>query len=76
MNDELTDIEKMSYEESLTRLKDITNRLESEQLPLEQMLDLYSQGQILVNRCNQLLDEAELKVKTLNAGKSFSPAES
>lgn len=70
------EIEKLNYETALAELEAITGRLESEQLPLEQMLELYTRGQQLAGRCNQLLDEAELKVKTLNGGKSFSGNES
>lgn len=72
-NKEITDL---NYESALAELEAITGRLESEQLPLEQMLELYTRGQLLAGRCNQLLDEAELKVKALNGGKSFNGSES
>ncbi len=63
-------ITELTYETALAELEEITGQLESEQLPLEKMLELYARGQELANRCNQLLDEAELKIKTLNTGKT------
>ena len=59
------DISELDYESALAQLEEITSRLESEQLPLEHMLELYTRGQELADRCNQLLDEAELKVRTI-----------
>jgi exodeoxyribonuclease VII small subunit len=66
-------VTKLDYESALAQLEEITTKLESEQLPLEKMLELYTRGQELANRCNQLLDEAELKVKTLSPGKDLNP---
>jgi exodeoxyribonuclease VII small subunit len=62
------DISQLDYEQALRELEQVTSQLETEQLPLEKMLELYARGQSLANRCNQLLDEAELKVKTLQPG--------
>lgn len=61
-------IEQMTYEEALGELAQITAQLEESNLPLEEMLQRYEQGQKLANRCNQLLDEAELKIKDLSSG--------
>lgn len=69
MKMEQKETSELDYESALAQLEEITGQLESEQLPLEKMLELYTRGQELANRCNQLLDEAELKVKTLNPGK-------
>jgi exodeoxyribonuclease VII small subunit len=68
MKKDANDILELDYESALKQLEEITARLESEQLPLEEMLAMYTRGQELANRCNQLLDEAEVKVKTLNSG--------
>lgn len=62
------DIDQMNYEEALFELTSITARLEEGSLPLEEMLKLYEHGQKLANRCNLLLDNAELKIKTLSGG--------
>jgi exodeoxyribonuclease VII small subunit len=61
-------ISKLDYEQALRELEQVTSQLETEQLPLEKMLELYARGQSLAIHCNQLLDEAELKVKTLQPG--------
>jgi exodeoxyribonuclease VII small subunit len=66
-------VTKLDYEAALAQLEEITMKLESEQLPLEKMLELYTRGQELASHCNQLLDQAELKVKTLSPGKDLNP---
>jgi exodeoxyribonuclease VII small subunit len=66
MKSDKKDISKLDYETALKQLEEITSRLESEQLPLEQMMELYTRGQELADQCNRLLDEAELHVKTIS----------
>ena len=63
------DISALDYEQALTMLEQLTSQLETEQLPLEKMIAYYERGQALANHCNQLLDEAELRMKTLQPGK-------
>lgn len=68
MTNPTEDIIKMDYEQALAELEQVTAQLENEQLPLEKMLEFYARGQALAIRCNQLLDEAELRVKTIQPG--------
>lgn len=63
------DISNLDYEQALSMLEQLTSQLETEQLPLEQMIAYYERGQALANHCNKLLDEAELRLKTLQPGK-------
>ena len=58
-------IAEMEYEKALSELEMITASLETGKLSLEESMKLFERGQALANRCNQLLDEAELKIKTL-----------
>lgn len=58
---------ELSFEEALAELDEIVNQLEAGELTLEESLALFEQGQLLANRCAELLDEAELKVETLTA---------
>ncbi len=57
--------EELSYEEAFQELEALVARLESGELPLEEALGLFERGQALAARCNQLLEEAELKLKQL-----------
>ena len=53
------------FEESLQRLEEIVERLEDDDLELEQSLALFEEGVKLASACNQRLDEAEKKVALL-----------
>lgn len=65
MKDDLKQPDDMSYEEAFRELKDLVNQLESNELPLEHSLRVFERGQALAARCSKLLEEAELKLKTL-----------
>lgn len=58
--------EPLTFEEALTRLEDIVARLEAGDLPLEESLALFEEGQRLAALCGQLLDQAELRLETLS----------
>lgn len=55
----------VSFEEGLARLEALLGQLESADLTLDEMLKLYEQGQSLIGVCNQLLEDAELRIKSL-----------
>lgn len=65
MKDDLKSPEAMNYEEAFQELKELVNKLESNDLPLERGLSLFERGQALAARCSELLEEAELKLKQL-----------
>jgi exodeoxyribonuclease VII small subunit len=53
------------FEESLQRLEAIVKKLEEGDLPLEETLRLFEEGQGLLRRCGELLGKAELRVQEL-----------
>lgn len=55
----------MSYEEMMQRLGEITARLETEQLPLEEAAKLYAEGMELAGICHKKLNEAVLAVQQI-----------
>ncbi len=57
--------EPLSFEEAFRRLSETVAALEQGGLPLEQTTALYEQGMSLVQQCNGLLNEAELKITQL-----------
>ncbi len=59
--------EEMSYEDSLERLEEIVQRLESGQLPLDESLRLFEEGTRLTKVCQKRLTEAELRIERLMA---------
>jgi exodeoxyribonuclease VII small subunit len=58
-------IGNMKYEEAAAELEKIVGQLEEGQLSLEETLVLYERGQLLSKHCTELLNQAELKIRTL-----------
>lgn len=58
-------VKELSYEAAFSELEQIVAKLEAEPESLDQAMSLFERGQALVQRCTQLLEEAELKVKRL-----------
>lgn len=58
---------KISFEQSMTRLEEIVALLERGEAPLEQSLALFEEGSKLLRQCTGLLDEAEQKVTILTS---------
>jgi len=54
-----------SFEESLLRLKEISELLENNEVGLEKSIKLYEEGIELSKKCYKTLSEAELKIKEL-----------
>ena len=62
-------INKDSFEYSYSRLEEILDKLETEaeKIPLDEMLELYNEGLILLKICRSKLSEAELKIEKINS---------
>lgn len=54
------------FEESLLRLQEISELLESEEVTLEDSIKIYEEGITLSKYCYSILEKAELKVEELN----------
>jgi len=59
----------LNYEQAFSELETIVAALESEQKPLDEALQLYERGQLLVQYCAALLDQADLRIQQLNPNK-------
>lgn len=53
------------FEEAMARLEGLVRELESGELPLEESIARFEEGQTLVKLLGELLDTAELKVKAV-----------
>jgi exodeoxyribonuclease VII small subunit len=58
-------VEELTYEVAFAELERIVSALEAEPASLEQAMTLFERGQSLVQRCTQLLEQAEMKIKRL-----------
>jgi len=58
-------VEEMNFEQAFAALQETVEQLETGELALEDTLSLYERGQALARRCQDLLDQAELRVTQL-----------
>jgi exodeoxyribonuclease VII small subunit len=58
----------LPFEEALKKLESIVDAMESGELPLETLLARFEEGVRLVKTCQAKLEEAELKISTLEKG--------
>jgi exodeoxyribonuclease VII small subunit len=64
-------LEAMPFEEAMKRLEAIVEAMESEDLPLENLLTRFEEGTRLAKACQEKLADAELKIQKIeknNAG--------
>lgn len=59
-------IAAMSFEAAMEALEEITDRIESGEIGLEQSLAEYERGMRLIARCREMLDKAEHRVAELS----------
>ena len=59
-----------TFEKAITRLEAIVETMEKGEIPLEQALDLYKEGQELLKFCQEKLNKAEEKLKVLTKDSS------
>ncbi|MBF0805014.1 MULTISPECIES: exodeoxyribonuclease VII small subunit [unclassified Neisseria] len=57
-----------SFEEALKRLEAITQAMQGSEMPLEDALTAYQEGNELVKYCRTKLVEVEQKLQVLDAG--------
>jgi len=60
------DVSEISFEQALSQLSGLVEKLESGELPLEESVAAFEQGVKLSRRCEALLDQAEQRLQILN----------
>lgn len=63
-----SDDKAQNFEAKMKRLEEIVNGMESSEVELEDSIKLFEEGVGLSKECQNLLDKAEEKVKTLTQG--------
>ncbi len=66
-------MESLTFEEAFTRLEAAVAALQDGQMPLERALQFYEEGMKLAQHCNELLQEAELRVQQLSSNNAGVP---
>lgn len=64
-----------TFEESMLRLEQIVRIMEKGEVSLEESMELFREGTSLVQRCGELLDNAELQIQKVTAGGNGEPVE-
>ena len=58
--------EPLDFEEALGRLDELVEVLEQGRIPLEEALTLYEEGVLIADRCQRLLDQAQIRLQRLS----------
>ena len=62
-----------SFESALERLETIVGQMESDQLPLEELIARFEEGSKLVKVCQERLETAEKRIEIITRGASGKP---
>lgn len=62
-----------SFEQSIDKLEDLIEQIESGEIGLEQAIAQYEQGQSLIKRCRGILDKAERRITELTQDADGQP---
>ena len=54
-----------NFEELITKLEDITNKLESDKLSLDESVKFFEDGMKISKKCNEKLEDAEKRITIL-----------
>jgi|GEM_PF-3155137 exodeoxyribonuclease VII small subunit len=54
-----------TFEQSVKELEALIQKLESDATPLESSIELYEDGLKLIHNCNDLLDQARIRIETV-----------
>jgi exodeoxyribonuclease VII small subunit len=71
----VTPVEELTYEQAYAELDGIVALLEQEQTDLEATIAWFERGQVLAKHCQDLLDQADLRVRTLGIDPADSDTE-
>jgi exodeoxyribonuclease VII small subunit len=61
----LEELQKLPFEKALEKLESIVSKMENGQLPLDDMMKAYEEGQALSSACSKKLKSIEKKVEIL-----------
>jgi len=60
-----TKISKMPFEAAMIRLEEVVETLAEEKINLDQMIELYQEGDLLKKHCASRLAEAKMKIDVI-----------
>jgi exodeoxyribonuclease VII small subunit len=63
------DTEKLSFELAIKELTGIVGKIEQGEIPLQQSLEQYERGMLLIQHCREILQKAEKRIEKISEGK-------
>lgn len=66
-NENNEELKVADFEQSVQRLEVLINSLEQSETGLEASIQLYEEGLSLIKRCNEMLDQAKIRIETVAA---------
>src|SRR3546814_9392197 len=73
---EETDFSSLSFEDALKRLEAIVQQLESGDVPLDQSITLYAEGDLLRQQCQKRLQDAQARIDKIRSEEHTSELQS
>lgn len=61
---------KTNFEEKYLKLEEILKQLQSEQLNIDDSIELFKQGIILKNQCSEIIENAQMQVNEIIEGEN------
>ncbi len=68
-----SDTQEQTFESAMTRLEGLVEEMESDRMPLEQLLVAFEEGTKLVKVCQQKLTDAEKKIEIIQRKAAGDP---
>ena len=60
------DLEKLTFEQAITDLKAIVEKIEAGQIPLQDSIQQYEKGMALIKHCRKILNQAEKRIEKIS----------
>ncbi len=57
--------ESLTFEDAISKLEEIVESMESEQLPLEDLVTQYEAGSVLLKHCDEVLSAARKRIELI-----------
>jgi len=60
------EITKLTFEQAIGQLKEIVNKIEQGEIPLQDSLEQYEEGMALIKHCRGILQKAEKRIERIS----------
>jgi exodeoxyribonuclease VII small subunit len=68
-NKENNNISKLTFEQAITELTGIVEKIELGKIPLQESIEQYEKGMALIKHCRDILQKAEKKIEQISKEK-------